>query len=193
MTKRNRAPTAHHTTARANRPMELAHIDTAGAFPTSPEGSGYVVMFVNSSSRLQRPYGSRDKSAAAILVIVKRFIADVGVQRSFRNDHGEEYTTNHSFVEYCNNLGIRRELMAPYMPQQNGPVESALLIAFKAGHAVHLGVSNIYPDMCLNKVAGSTNAAALSFWMESLLWASECFTECPDSARVIPVPACVIS
>ena len=227
MAKRNRAPTAHHTTARANRPMELSHIDTVGPFPTSPERSRYVVMFVDSSFRLQRPYGSRDKSAAAILVSVKRFIADVGVQRSFRNDHGAEYT-NHSFVEYCNNLGIRRELMAPYTPQQNGPMESALWRAFKVGHAAHLGVSDIYPDMCLNKVAGSTNAAATSFWMESLLWASEFFnrsataanagwlslhdifygnrpplpllsfssrptTECPDSARVIPVPACVIS
>ena len=35
MTKGNRAPTAHLTTARAKRPMELIHIDTAGPFPAS--------------------------------------------------------------------------------------------------------------------------------------------------------------
>ena len=105
--KGNRAPTVHHTTARAKRPMELIHIDTAGPFPASLGGSRYVVVFVDSPSRLQRPYGIRDKSAAAILAVVKRFIADIGVPRAFRSDNGPE-NTNHSFMEYCNNLGIRR-------------------------------------------------------------------------------------
>ena len=103
--KGNRAPTAHHTTVRAKRPMELVHIDTVGPFPASLGGSRYVVMFVNSASRLQRPYGIRDKSAATILAVVKRFIADMGVPRAFRSDNGAE-CTNYSFVEYCNNLGI---------------------------------------------------------------------------------------
>ena len=38
MAKRNQAPTAHHTTARAKRPMELVHIDNAGPFPASLGG-----------------------------------------------------------------------------------------------------------------------------------------------------------
>ena len=153
MAKGNRAPTAHHTTARAKRPMELIHVDTAGPFPASLGGSRYVVMFVDSASR--------DKTAAAILAVVKRFIADMGVPPALRSDNGREYT-NHSFVEFCNNLGIRRELTAPYTPQQNGPVESALRRAFKAGHAVRLGISKIYPDNRVNEVRGSTDAAATS-------------------------------
>ena len=131
-------------------------------------------MFVDSASRLQRPYGTRNKSAAAILAVVKRFIAGMGVPRTFRSDNEREYT-NRSFVEYCNNLGIRRELTAPYTPQQNGSVASALWRAFKAGHEARLGVSNLYPDIRLNEVAGSTDAAATSLWMESLLWALEGF------------------
>ena len=165
MAKGNRAPTPHHTTARAKRPMELVHIDTAGPFPASLGGSRHVVMFVDSASRLQRPYGTRDKSAATILAVVKRFIADMGVPRAFRSDNGAEYT-NRSFVEYCNNLGIRRELTAPYTPQQNGPVESALWRAYKAGHAARLGISSIYPGIRANEVAGSTDATATSLWME---------------------------
>ena len=84
MAKGNRAPTAHHTTGRAKRPMELIHIDTAGPFPESLGGSLYVVMFVDSASRLQRPYGTRNKSVATILAVVKRFIADRGIPRAFR-------------------------------------------------------------------------------------------------------------
>ena len=97
----------------------------------------------------------------------------MGVPRTFRRDNEAEYT-NHSFLEYCNNLGIRREL-TPYTPHQNGHVESALWRAFKAGHAARLGVSNIYPDIRLDEATGSTDAAATSLWMESLFWASECF------------------
>ena len=182
MAKGNRAPTAHHTTARAKRPMELIHIDTAGPFPASLRGSRYVVMFVDSASRLQRPYGTRDKSAAAILAVVKCFIADMGVPRAFRSDNGAEYT-NHSFVEYCNNLGILHELTAPYTPQQNCPVESALWRAFKAGHAARLGISKIYPDIRVKDVKGSTDATATSLRMESLLWASECFNRSATAAN----------
>ena len=95
MAKGNRAPTAHHTTARTKKPMELIHIDTADPFPASLGGSRYVVMFADSASRLQRPYGTRDKSAATILAVVKRFVADMGVPQAFRSDNATEYT-NHS-------------------------------------------------------------------------------------------------
>ena len=116
--KGHRAPTPHHATRRATQPLGLVHIDTAGPYPTSLRGSRYVVMFVDSASRLQRPYGEREKSAAAILSVVKRFVADMGVPRAFRTDNGTEYS-NSMFVDFCNGLGIRREFTAPYTPQQN--------------------------------------------------------------------------
>ena len=83
-------------------------------------------MFVDSASRLQRPYGVREKSAAAILSVVKRFVADMGVLRAFCTDNGTEYSNSMFFVDFCNGLGIRREFTAPYTPRQNGPVESAI-------------------------------------------------------------------
>ena len=119
------ASTPHHTTSRAAAPLDMVHIDTAGPFPESLGGLRYVVMFVDSASRFQRPYGTRDKSTSAILGVVQRFVADMGLPRAFRSDNGTEYT-NSEFVEYCNSLQIRRELTAPYTPQQNGPVESGL-------------------------------------------------------------------
>ena len=75
----------------------------------------------------------------------------------------------HACVEYSNNLGIRRELTAPYTTQQNGPVESVLWRAYKAGHAARLGVSTIYPDIRIEEVKDSKDAAATSLWMKSLL------------------------
>ena len=131
-------------------------------------------MFVDSASRLQRPYGVREKSAAAILSVVKRFVADMGVPRAFRTDNGTEYS-NSMFADFCNGLGIRREFTAPYTPQQNGPVESTISRDFKAGHAARLGVPQLYPHIRLEEIRGCTDAAGMSLWMESLIWASECY------------------
>ena len=115
-----RAPTPHHATRRATQLLGLVHIDTAGPYPTSLGGSRYVVMFVDSASRLQGPYGAREKSLVAIFSVVKRFVADTGVPHAFRTDNGTEYS-NSMFVDFCNGLEIRREYTAPYTPQQNGP------------------------------------------------------------------------
>ena len=166
--KGHRAPTPHHATRRGTQRLGLVHIDTAGPYSTSLEGSRYVVMFADSASRLQRPYGVREKSTAAILSVVKRFVADMGVPRAFRTDNSTEYS-NSMFVDFCNGLGIRREFTAPYRPQQNGPVESAVSRAFKAGHAVRLGVPQLYSDIRLEGIRSCTNAAGTSLWLESLL------------------------
>ena len=119
-------------------------------------------MFVDSASRLQRPYGVREKSAAAILSVVKRFVADMAVPRAFRTDNGTEYS-NSMFVDFCHGLGSRREFTAPYTPQQNGPVESAISRAFKAGHAARLEVPQLYLDIRLEEIRGCTDAAGEGF------------------------------
>ena len=176
------APTPHRTTSRAVAPLDMAHIDTAGPFPESLGGSRHVVMFVDSASRFQRPYGTRDKSASAILDVVQRFVADMGVPRAFRADNGAEYT-NLAFVEYCNSLQNHRELTAPYTPQQSGPVESGLSRAIKVGHAARIEVNSLFPDMHLERLKGVRDPDGSSLWMESVLWALEGFNRSATTAN----------
>ena len=45
--------------------------------------------------------------------------------KAVRSDRGGEYTLT-TFMEYCEEQGIRRFLTAPYTPQQNGVVEKEL-------------------------------------------------------------------
>ena len=172
MAKGIRASTPHHTTSRAAALLNMVHIDTAGPFPESLGGSRYVVMFVDSASRFQRPYGTRNNSASAILGVVQRFVADMRLPRAFRTDNGTE-CTNSEFVEYCNSLKFRRELTAPYTPQQNGPVESGLSRALKAGYAARLEVNKLFPDVHLDQLKGVRDPDGASLWTESVLWASE--------------------
>ena len=139
--------------ARVRAPTKLIHIDTAGPYHESLGGSRYVIVSVNSVSRLQRPYGTRAKSASAILVVVKRFVADIGIPGALQTDSGSEYI-NRTFTEYCDDLGIRREVTAQYTPQQNGPVESSLARTTKAGLAARLEVNKIFLDVHLERVKG---------------------------------------
>ena len=173
MAKGNRAPTVHHKAARAKRPMELVHIDTARPFPASLRGLRYVV-YVR-GQHLPPPASIRHprQECGRHPRRCEAFYCRHGSSTSFLECNGAEYA-NHSFVKYCNNLEIQRELTAPYTPQQNGPVKSALWRAYKAGHAARLGISDVYTDIRLEEFKGSTDAAATSLWMESLFWASEC-------------------
>ena len=43
--------------------------------------------------------------------------------KTFRLDNGREFTSN-EFKELCKDLGIKRELYTPYIPQQNGIADS---------------------------------------------------------------------
>ena len=182
MAKGIRAPTPHHTTSRVAAPMDMAHIDTAVPFQESLGGSRYDVMLVDSASRFQRPYGTGDKSAPAILGVVQRFVADMGVPPAFRTDNGAEYT-NSTFVDYCNSLRIRCEPTAPYTPQQNGPVESGFSRAIKAGHAARVEVNKLFPDVDLERLKGVRDPDGSSLWMESVLWASEGFNGSATTAN----------
>ena len=177
-----RTPTPHHITSLAAAALDMVNTDTAGPFPESLEGSRYVVMFVDSASRFQRPYGTQAKSASAILGVVQRFVADMGVPRVFRTDNVAEYT-NSTFVEYCNSLQICRELTAPYTPQQNGPMESGLSRAIQAGLAARIKVNRLFPDVHLERLKGIRDPDGSSLWMESVLWASEIFDRSTTTAN----------
>lgn len=128
-------------------------------------------MFVDSALCLQRQHGACEKSASTVLALMKRFVADMGVPGAFRTDNGTEFT-NAVFVDYCNNLGIWRNVTTPSNPQQNGPVESSITRALKAGHAARFGVHQLFVDVRLEETRGCDDPVETSLWL--LLWGSEC-------------------
>ena len=65
------------------RSLARVHFNNAWPYPTFFGGSPYVVMFVHSASRPQRPYGARERRAATILSAVKRFVVDMRVHPRF--------------------------------------------------------------------------------------------------------------
>ena len=108
----------------------------------------------------------------------------MGVPRAFTTDNGAEYT-NLTFVDYCNGLEIRRQLTVPYTPQQNGPVESRLSRAMKAGHTARLEVNKLFPGIHLERLKEVRDPDGSSLWMESVLWASEGFNRSATTANTL--------
>ena len=86
-------------------------------------------------------------------------------------------------MKYCNSLQIRRELTAPYTPQQNGPVESGLSRAIKVGHAARIEVNRLFPDVHMEQLKGVRDPDGTSLWMESVMWASEGFNRSATTAN----------
>lgn len=66
---------------------------------------------------------SKDEAANAMKHFQARAEVESGRKlRALCTDRGGEFTSI-EFGEYCANLGVGRQLTAPYSPQQNGVVE----------------------------------------------------------------------
>jgi hypothetical protein len=124
--KHMRAPFPQQATRRATQSPHLLHGDMCGPVsPTTPSGNKYFLLLVDDFSRYMwiSLLPSKDQAAGAI----KRVQAAVerksgNLLGGLRTNRGGEFTAS-QFSEYCAELGIKRELIAPYTPQQNGVVE----------------------------------------------------------------------
>ena len=123
----------HHRTSfpkkspfRATEPLELIHIDICGPItPTTLGGSRYFLLIIDDFSRLTWVSMLQCKSDAFEAFKHFKNLAETekGMKiKTLRSDRGGEFTSD-EFTNYCLKYGIKRQLTAPYSPQQNGVVE----------------------------------------------------------------------
>jgi transposase InsO family protein len=124
--KHRRAPFPQQAQRCATRSLELIHGDLCGPVtPATPSGNRFFLLLVDDYSRYMwlTLLRSKDEAATAIKHIQAAAERKSGNQLgALRTDRGGEFTTAH-FKDYCTELGVHRELTAPYTPQQNGVVE----------------------------------------------------------------------
>ncbi|KAK8956512.1 hypothetical protein KSP39_PZI000036 [Platanthera zijinensis] len=111
---------------RSSSPLQVIHGDLWGPSTTMSNGnSKYYFLLVDDYSRFMWIYFLQTKDEA--FTIFKQFktyvenMLDMSI-KAFRSDRGGEFMSN-EFQKYCKEMGIRRDLTAPYSPQQNGVVE----------------------------------------------------------------------
>lgn len=111
---------------RATKCLELVHTNLVGPMQSeSLGGSRYFILFTDDFSRMSWVFFLQSKSQA--LECFKKFKKQAEVQsecilKVLRSDRGGEYLSK-EFTEFCEGHGVRRELSAPYTPQQNGVAE----------------------------------------------------------------------
>ena len=112
---------------RKTEPLLSVHSDVCGPMPTvSIGGASYFVTFIDDFSRKVWVYPLRRKDE--VLSVFQKFVTLVENQfgkkvKFLHSDNGGEYVSR-AFQEYCDSKGIKRQLIAPYNPPQNGVVES---------------------------------------------------------------------
>ncbi|KAM1432499.1 hypothetical protein ACFX13_014859 [Malus domestica] len=112
-------------------------------------------------------YFLKNKSEA--FGIFKRFKATVELQSGFkvkklRSDRGGEYTSL-EFSQYCEDLGLERQLTVAYSPQQNGVAERR-----------NMTIVEMAKCMMLEK------GILFEFWAEAVNTAAYILNRCPTKA-----------
>nr|GEY91111.1 retrovirus-related Pol polyprotein from transposon TNT 1-94 [Tanacetum cinerariifolium] len=111
---------------RAYQILELIHADLCGPMRTeSLAGSKYFLLFTDDYSRMSWVYFLQVKSET--FEHFKKFKALVEKQtgenlKALRTYRGGEFLSK-EFIDFCDEHGIKRELTAPYTPEQNGVAE----------------------------------------------------------------------
>jgi len=112
--------------ARSTGVLQLLHGDLCGPItPPTPSGNRYFLLLVDDYSRYMwiALLPSKDGTAAAIKRIQAAAEWKAGKPvRALRTDRGGEFLAG-DFEQFCIDLGVHRQLSAPYSPQQNGVVE----------------------------------------------------------------------
>jgi transposase InsO family protein len=106
--------------------LELIHSDVCGPMPSSSiSGYVYYVSFIDDYSHKTWVYFLKSKDEVfSKFKEFKALIENLSERKIkiLRSDNGGEYTSK-EFVNFCKDVGIKRELTTPYNPQQNGVAE----------------------------------------------------------------------
>jgi transposase InsO family protein len=124
--KHRRTPFPRQAQRRSNEVLQLLHGDICGPIsPPTPSKNRYFLLLVDDYSRYMWICLLTTKDAAAEAIKRVQAAAERKSRqklKALRTDRRGEFAAV-DFVKYCAELGVHRQLMAPYSPQQNGVVE----------------------------------------------------------------------
>ena len=126
VTKLKRSKVVSETVSRASLPIYRLHVDLSGRKKASLAGYRYYLLIVDDYSRKKWVFNLKAKSEAfqkvkEFVTMVERWKVPLKVAK-LRTDGGGEFVSN-EFQTYCREIGIGREVSAPYCQYQNGVVE----------------------------------------------------------------------
>jgi len=124
--KQVRASFPKATSFRAEKPLQLVYVDLCGPInPPTPGGNKFFMLLVDDFSRWMdvSMLKSKDQAVDEFVKYKAEMQNQTGCRiKVLRTDRGGEFLSN-LFTGVCEEAGIKRQMTAPYTPQQNGVVE----------------------------------------------------------------------
>jgi transposase InsO family protein len=125
--------------------LDLVHTDVYGPMSrASLSGPEYYITFIDDYSRKTWIYFLKTKSE--VFKRFQEFKALVANQtgkwiKVLRSNNEGEYSSS-QFIDFCTHAGIRRQMIVPYNPQQNGVVK-------RKNRAITSAARSMLHDQCL--------------------------------------------
>ena len=115
--KAKRLPISRKVATRAEKPLDIVHVDIPPVKTVSIDEFKYALGFVDSFSRLGAVYllGTKTEVGTKLL----KFIAELGKPRKIVTDNAKEFKFG-IFADICLQQGILQEFTCEYTPEQNG-------------------------------------------------------------------------
>ena len=124
--KQHRTTIPNKSQWRASKKLQLVHADLCGLItPTSSSLKRYLLCFIDDFSRKAWIYFLAEKSETFSMfkafkqLVEKKSGCNISC---LRTDRGGEFMSM-EFNVFCVNIGIKRQLIVAYTPQQNGVAE----------------------------------------------------------------------
>jgi hypothetical protein len=115
-----------NSNSRSKGILDLIHLDISGRMSSpSLNGCPYYVIFIDDFSRKSWIYFLKAKNETFIKYLEFKTLIENQTEkhiRALRTDNGVEFES-HQFDEFYKEVGIKRQLIVPYNPRQNGIVE----------------------------------------------------------------------
>ncbi|KAL8116442.1 hypothetical protein AgCh_022802 [Apium graveolens] len=120
MSKQIRKSFPSHANFRWKQPLELIHGDLCGPItPATKAGNKYFLLLVDDCSRVMLVYILSRKDEAFGAFKKFKLLVERDSEKKvkmLRTDRGGEFCSK-QFIEYCDNMGISKQFIAPYTPQ----------------------------------------------------------------------------
>nr|CAD2206442.1 unnamed protein product [Meloidogyne enterolobii] len=107
----------------ARRPFQRIHVDLMGPVPKAKSGYKYVLMVVDSFSKMMIPIPLREQQAETVMnAIITHVITKFGVPETIVSDQGTQFVST-IFKEVAELFAIKLNTTTPYHQSANGQCE----------------------------------------------------------------------